>query len=54
MSTVSEKQRLDIVPIDLGDKKKIKQFIKFHYGIYRDDPNWVAPLIVDFLDRFNT
>ena len=44
---------LQIVPIDLANKGKIKEFINFHYSIYQDDPNWVAPLIIDFLERFN-
>jgi GNAT superfamily N-acetyltransferase len=48
-----ENTGLQIVPIDLQNRKKIKQFINFHYAIYKDDPNWVAPLIVDYLERLN-
>jgi len=50
---MKENTGLQIIPIDLKDRKKIKEFIKFHYSIYRDDPNWVAPLMIDFLERFN-
>lgn len=28
-------------------KKELKQFIKLPWKIYRDDPNWVPPLIID-------
>ncbi|MEE9167322.1 MAG: N-acetyltransferase [Candidatus Neomarinimicrobiota bacterium] len=35
-------------------KSQLKKFIKFPWRIYRNDPNWVPPLIMDrmaFLDR---
>ncbi|MBN1686912.1 MAG: hypothetical protein JW852_09675 [Spirochaetales bacterium] len=53
MSSNRESNGLEIVPVDLRNKKQVKRFIKFHYDIYRDDPNWVAPLIVDYLEKFN-
>ncbi|MBT3271807.1 MAG: N-acetyltransferase [Spirochaetales bacterium] len=44
---------ISVVPVDLQNKKQVKTFIKFHYKIYRDDPNWVAPLIIDYLERLS-
>ncbi|MFA6099061.1 MAG: GNAT family N-acetyltransferase [Patescibacteria group bacterium] len=32
---------------------EIKQFVKFPWRIYRNDPNWVPPLIHDQLNFFN-
>jgi GNAT superfamily N-acetyltransferase len=31
-----------------------KQFIKFPWALYRDDPNWVAPLLSDMKAVFNS
>ena len=50
---MANQNEVTVVPVDLGNKKQIKQFIKFHYVIYRDDDNWVAPLIIDYLERLN-
>jgi GNAT superfamily N-acetyltransferase len=38
--------------IELGNRKELKTFIKFPWRIYRDDPNWVPPLILDQLQFF--
>jgi len=43
---------VSIRPIELGNKKELKTFIKFPWRIYRDDPNWVPPLILDQLQFF--
>ena len=50
---MEENKGLQIIPVDLHNRRKTKQFIKFHYSIYRDDPHWVAPLIIDYLERLN-
>ena len=43
---------VSICPIELGNKRELKTFIKFPWRIYRDDPNWVPPLILDQLQFF--
>jgi GNAT superfamily N-acetyltransferase len=43
---------LSIRPIELGNTRQLKTFIKFPWRIYRDDPNWVPPLILDQLQFF--
>lgn len=40
---------VSICRIELGHRKQLKKFIKFSWKIYRDDPNWVPPLIFDQL-----
>ncbi len=34
-------------------KKDVKKFIKFPFGIYKDNEWWVPPMIMDDLDTFN-
>ena len=43
---------VSIHPIELGNRWQLKKFIKFPWKIYRDDPNWVPPLIFDQLQFF--
>src|SRR3989304_7939509 len=43
---------VSIRPIELGNRRQLKRFIKFPWNIYRDDPNWVPPLIFDRLQFF--
>ena len=43
---------VSIRPIELGNRRQLKTFIKFPWRIYRDDPNWVPPLILDQLQFF--
>ena len=50
---MSMQNNVEIKPVDFADKRHIKDFIKFHYSVYKGDPNWVAPLIVDYLEKFN-
>ena len=38
---------VSIQPIELGNRRQLKTFITFPWKIYRDDPNWVPPLIFD-------
>ena len=49
----NDRQSVRVTAVNLGNKKQVKSFIKYHYEVYRGDPNWVAPLIIDFLERFN-
>jgi len=53
MSAGEINKGLEIVPVDLYNRGQVKQFIKFHYRIYEGDPNWVAPLMIDYLERLN-
>ncbi len=34
-------------------KKDLKKFIHFPWKVYRDDPNWVPPLIMDMKEKLN-
>ena len=43
---------VSIRPIELGNRKQLKTFITFPWRIYRDNPNWVPPLILDQLHFF--
>jgi hypothetical protein len=43
---------VSIHPIDLGNRRQLKAFITFPWNIYRGDPNWVPPLILDQLHFF--
>jgi hypothetical protein len=37
---------IQIVPLSRSSRD-VTRFLKVSYGIYRDDPNWVAPLLMD-------
>ena len=39
--------------ISVTCKKEIKQFIMFPFKLYKNDPNWVPPLIMDQKKFFN-
>jgi GNAT superfamily N-acetyltransferase len=43
---------VSICPIQLGNRRQLKAFIKFPWKIYGDDPNWVPPLILEQLHFF--
>jgi hypothetical protein len=43
---------VSIRPIELGNRRQLKAFIKFPWNIYRDNPYWVPPLIFDQLQFF--
>lgn len=34
-------------------KKELKDFIKFSFTLYKDNPNWIPPLVNDELEGFN-
>ncbi len=42
-----------IRPVELSDRKLLREFIKLPWRIYRGDRNWVPPLIFDHLQFFN-
>lgn len=42
---------ITIVPVD--DAKRTKQFIDFPYNLYRNDPQWRAPLRMERTDQIN-
>lgn len=43
---------VSIHPIELGDRRRLRKFIRFPWKIYKEDPNWVPPLIFDQLQFF--
>jgi len=43
----------DIVPINLANRKQLKNFIHFPFQIYKNRTQWVPPLIGDAFDDFN-
>jgi len=44
-------EKLAIVKVK--SKKDLRKFIHFPWRIYKDDPNWVPPLIYDLKERLN-
>lgn len=34
-------------------KKELKEFIKFSFELYKDNPNWIPPLVADELETFD-
>ena len=44
---------VEVKSFDIESKKDLKKFIKFPWKIYKDDPNWVPPLIMDMKAKFN-
>jgi hypothetical protein len=42
---------IQIVPLS-RNSRDVMRFLKVSYGIYRDDPNWVAPLLMDLKKVF--
>ncbi|MGD0260278.1 MAG: N-acetyltransferase [Verrucomicrobiota bacterium] len=42
---------IQIVPLS-RNSRDVRRFLKLSYGIYRDDPNWVAPLLMDLKKVF--
>ena len=42
---------LDIVPLT-RQPREVLRFLKVSYGIYRNDPHWVAPLLMDLKKVF--
>ncbi|RMG69127.1 MAG: hypothetical protein D6715_00405 [Calditrichaeota bacterium] len=42
---------LEVRPVQ--SRRQLKQFIKLPWKIYRNDPNWVPPLLIDRMKHFN-
>lgn len=38
---------------EINTKKEMKQFVKFPFSIYKNNPNWVPPIIKDELQTLN-
>jgi hypothetical protein len=38
---------IDIQPIDTTSKKEVERFVQFPYRLYKDEPHWVPPLLMD-------
>ena len=34
---------VEIRLVDCDNKKQVKEFVQFHYDLYKGDPNWVPP-----------
>ncbi len=42
---------ISIIPVT--NKKELQQFITFPFSLYKNEPNWIPPLIIDMKNRFN-
>jgi len=42
---------IDVIPVD--NKKQLKEFIMLPFELYKNDSNWVPPLISDQKKFFN-
>lgn len=51
MDTVTNKDNIDLLEVE--NSSDLNTFIKVPFDIYRDDPNWVPPLISERKDFFN-
>ena len=38
---------LQVEMIDTQNKKQVDQFVKFHYDLYKNCPQWVPPFLSD-------
>src|SRR5690554_3311924 len=38
---------------EVTDKKGLKTFVKFPFQLYKNDPNWVPPIIKDEMEHFD-
>jgi hypothetical protein len=43
----------DIHIAKVESRKDLKKFIHFPWKVYRDDPNWVPPLIMDIKEKLD-
>lgn len=42
-----------ITIVEATDKKLLKEFVRFPFKLYKDNPYWVPPIIADELDSFD-
>ena len=43
----------EIIIKEVTAKKELNQFIRFPYELYKNDPNWVPPLIIEREEFFD-
>ena len=48
---MQETDHIEIVPLS-REAREVLRFLKVSYGIYEDDPHWVAPLLMDLKKVF--
>lgn len=46
-------RQIRIQQLDIAKKEDVLRFLKFAYKIYQNDPNWVAPLLMDVKKVFS-
>ena len=44
---------VQIRPIDIADRKAVEKFIQFAWSIYKGDPHWVPPMLMDIRKLLN-
>lgn len=44
---------MDVIPLDLSNKRQTRDFLDLPFSIYRDIPQWVPPLLTDERLRLN-
>ncbi len=44
---------INIIQVDLSDKRQVREFIDLPFSIYRDIPQWVPPLLMDERKRLD-
>ena len=44
---------VDIIPVDLSNRKEVTKFIDFPFNIYENCHQWVPPLVHDAFTDFN-
>jgi GNAT superfamily N-acetyltransferase len=44
---------IDVQQIDVRDRAAVKRFLHFPFGLYRDHPLWVPPILVDASAQLN-
>lgn len=44
---------ISILPIDLENRRDVRRFLDFPFGLYRNSPNWVPPIRIDAAAQLN-
>jgi GNAT superfamily N-acetyltransferase len=44
---------MEVVQVDVKRRADLRRFIEFPYQLYRDDPNWVPPLLIEQWAKFD-
>ena len=45
---------MKIIQFEPADRKRVRQFLRLPFEIYRDTPQWVPPLSLDAKTPFNS